>query len=136
MVRRLIMTIVAIILVVIGGYFVYGHRDSVPEIDPLATPSTVQLTILPSSRPTVSATPISNYTLAQVAQHSTKSNCWSAIDGKVYNLTNWISQHPGGEQQIIMICGKDGTKLFTNQHDHDKKQQDILKGFYIGNLLK
>jgi len=69
-----------------------------------------------------------------VAEHNISANCWSSINGKVYNLTNWISSHPGGPNKIIMICGKDGSQLFDAQHSGQTKPENILSGFYIGNL--
>jgi hypothetical protein len=40
-----------------------------------------------------------------VSAHNSQSSCWSAIDGKVYDLTDWIRQHPGGAARILNICG-------------------------------
>jgi cytochrome b involved in lipid metabolism len=60
----------------------------------------------------LSSTPI---TLAAIAAHNTGTNCWTAIDGKVYDLTSYISQHPGG-QAVTVICGIDGTQIFSGQH--------------------
>lgn len=82
------------------------------------------------------ASTTASYTMAQVATHKDKSSCWTVIDGNVYDLTNWISQHPGGEQAILSICGIDGTAAFRNQHDHAKRQEDILAGMKIGTLSK
>ena len=38
-----------------------------------------------------------NYTRDQIAKHNTKSDCWVSIDDKVYDLTEFISLHPGGK---------------------------------------
>ena len=45
-------------------------------------------------------------TLAQVAQHSTSSDCWTAIGGKVYNLSSFIPRHPNN--LLLVLCGVDG----------------------------
>lgn len=76
----------------------------------------------------------SQYTLADVSMHPDAKSCWSVINGKVYNLTSWIGQHPGGEDAILSICGKDGSQAFNIQHGTSKKQADILATFFIGNL--
>lgn len=53
-----------------------------------------------------------NYTLAEVAQHATAANCWMVLNSnKVYNLTAFISMHPGGNG-MASSCGKDGTAAF------------------------
>lgn len=75
------------------------------------------------------------YTLADVAKHNSQSSCWSVVSGKVYNLTNYISRHPAGPEQILAICGKDGTNLFSDQHGGNMKIENILTNFYLGNLV-
>ncbi len=56
------------------------------------------------------------YTLAEVGQHATASDCWSAVNGGVYNLTAWIPLHPGGSSVIRAMCGLDGTASYNAQH--------------------
>lgn len=75
------------------------------------------------------------YTLAQVATHNSRQSCWSAINGNVYDLTSWIPHHPGGEQNILNICGIDGSGAFNNQHGGSSNVKNILLGFQIGQLI-
>ena len=72
--------------------------------------------------------------MIEVAKHNSVESCYTVIDNKVYDLTKWIPQHPGGEAAILSICGKDGTEIFRGQHDHNQKQEDILQQFLIGDL--
>jgi len=72
--------------------------------------------------------------MAQVAQHNNASSCWSAINGKVYDLTSWINQHPGGPEHILGICGSDGSAAFNTQHGGQERPESILEQFYIGEL--
>ena len=74
--------------------------------------------------------------MAIVAQHSTAASCWSAINGSVYDLTKWIGKHPGGQQAIKGICGKDGSAAFNGEHGGQQKQADVLASFRIGALEK
>jgi cytochrome b involved in lipid metabolism len=76
----------------------------------------------------------STYTLAQVSVHNSSTDCWSAINGGVYNLTTWIGGHPGGAQAIQSICGKDGSNAFNGQHGGDGKPENVLTKFKIGDL--
>ena len=76
------------------------------------------------------------YTLAQVATHSNSSSCWSVINTSVYDLTSWINSHPGGKQAILTICGKDGTTAFENQHGGQRRPEQELASFFIGNYKK
>jgi cytochrome b involved in lipid metabolism len=99
-----------------------------PAPAPATTPSS---TPAPAPQPTVSG-----YTSAQVALHADRTSCWSSVNGKVYDLTSWIEDHPGGEREILSICGKDGSKAFNNQHGGDRKPEQILASFYLGALIQ
>jgi cytochrome b involved in lipid metabolism len=48
-------------------------------------------------------------------QHNKKDDAWTAISGKVYNVTPYLPYHPGGEKELMRVAGRDGTKLFGEQ---------------------
>jgi hypothetical protein len=56
------------------------------------------------------------------------------INGGVYDLTAWISKHPGGERAILSICGKDGSAAFNDQHGGQRRPANELSGFKIGTI--
>ena len=91
----------------------------------------------PTATPTQSATPsqsAAGYTLAEVAKRNTQAECWVAIDGGVYDLTDWIREHPGGSGAIRSLCGTDGTDQFTSQHGGESRPSSTLDGYYLGPL--
>jgi hypothetical protein len=45
-------------------------------------------------------------------QHRSKDDAWTAINGKVYNMTAYLPFHPGGERELMRVAGRDGTYLF------------------------
>lgn len=51
-------------------------------------------------------------TLSMLKQHNKREDAWSAINGKVYNITPYIPYHPGGEKELMRAAGRDGSKLF------------------------
>merc|ERR1711985_46153 len=59
------------------------------------------------------------YTMEEVAKHTTKGDCWVVLSGKVLNVTNFLSQHPGGELAILTFAGKDATAEFDMIHPPD-----------------
>lgn len=75
-----------------------------------------------------------SYTMAQVAQANSASKCYSVVNGMVYDLTNWIGLHPGGEAKILAICGKDGSSAFNNQHEGQAKVEATIGKYKIGTL--
>lgn len=83
--------------------------------------------------PTSSAS-AATYTMDDVLAHSTAADCWSVVDGTVYNLTSWEGQHPGGKQVIVGMCGADGTAAFKGQHGTQKRAVSALAQFAIGTI--
>jgi len=73
-------------------------------------------------------------TIAEVAKHADASDCWLVLEGKVYNVTDFIPNHPGGER-IIQGCGKDATDLF-NGRGHSERARGLLPKYQIGVLAK
>jgi cytochrome b involved in lipid metabolism len=78
--------------------------------------------------------PTTAYTLADVAKHATAADCWSAVNGGVYDLTAWIPKHPGGKPLVIAMCGIDGTAMYESQHKGKAGPDGILAGYKIGTL--
>ena len=52
------------------------------------------------------------YTLEDVAQHNSELDCWTVVDGCVYNIAPFIAHHPGG-RKILQAAGIDGTEIFS-----------------------
>jgi cytochrome b involved in lipid metabolism len=84
----------------------------------------------------VTASSTTLYTFAEVQKHKTSTDCWTMINGNVYNVTSWITQHPGGAQAIIYLCGIDGSAAFNAQHGGQVRPASELSGFLIGTLKK
>jgi cytochrome b involved in lipid metabolism len=66
--------------------------------------------------------------------HNNEGDCWTIINGGVYNLTSWIHEHPGGAQAILGLCGKDGSTAFNAQHGGQARPENELSSFKIGIL--
>ncbi|MFA6106413.1 MAG: cytochrome b5-like heme/steroid binding domain-containing protein [Patescibacteria group bacterium] len=76
------------------------------------------------------------YTLDEVAAHSARTDCWLAINGSVYNATQYIFSHPGGSAAIINYCGQDATGAFNSQRSSHSAEKTgaIMKSLKIGIL--
>jgi cytochrome b involved in lipid metabolism len=73
-------------------------------------------------------------TLEEVKKRDSATSCWSIIYDNVFDLTKWISRHPGGAEKIRAICGKDGTTSFERQHVGDGGAANQLSAFILGKL--
>merc|ERR1712187_773580 len=58
-------------------------------------------------------------TMAEVAKHTTKDDCWVVVSGQVLNVTKFLGEHPGGELAILTFAGKDATEEFNMIHPPD-----------------
>ena len=75
------------------------------------------------------------YTLEEISLHTNKeSGCWTAINGKVYDVTAMVASHKGGSAAIINLCGVDGSASFEKWHGGEQKIADILATSQIGLL--
>jgi cytochrome b involved in lipid metabolism len=74
------------------------------------------------------------FTLADVQAHATEDSCYTTINGNVYDITKFISAHPGGVRAIMRVCGNDGTAVFMKKHGESEKPNLILRSMQIGTL--
>ena len=74
-----------------------------------------------------------SYTAAEVEKHNTEEDCWISIHGKVYDVTKFLDDHPGGPEIITDSAGMDSSMEFEDTgHSEDARSQ--LKDYYIGEL--
>jgi len=52
----------------------------------------------------------------ELAMHCTAEDCWMALDGAVYNVTQYLAYHPGGAKVLLDVAGQDGSALFRKYH--------------------
>jgi cytochrome b involved in lipid metabolism len=101
-----------------------------------ATPKPVVTTPTPKPVVTTPTPQPGTYTLAQIAQHPNAQSCWTAVNGGVYDVTAWISEHPGGSRAILAMCGRDGSADYNDQHGGERRPANELASFKIGILAQ
>lgn len=104
-----LITIVIAILIIIG-FLVFANGDDQSGSDESNSGPTTSSTADNTNQSTSDST--KTFSLADVAKHNNADDCWTTINGVVYDVTDFISQHPGGKE-ILRACGIDGTSLFT-----------------------
>ncbi|TPX54829.1 hypothetical protein PhCBS80983_g05719 [Powellomyces hirtus] len=72
-------------------------------------------------------------TAEQVATHKTADDAWVIVHGKVYNVTGFLDDHPGGKKILLKNCGKDATKQFDQFHS-DAVLAKVGAKFYVGDV--
>jgi cytochrome b involved in lipid metabolism len=147
------LTIILIILIILSGsYLVYSfynqngsdntNTEPLEEVNADINSNQAIDTVSSSTPQDIESidTPIDDsnnqtYTLSQVAENNNKSSCWTIIDNNVYDITSYVPRHPGGESEILQVCGQDGTALFNKPSEHKSNgARNILETFKIGNI--
>ena len=66
---------------------------------------------------------------AEIMQHRFLADIWVVVDGKVYDMTEFIASdtHPGGEEIPLQYAGKDATEFWMETHGHllDEIMEDL-----------
>ena len=69
--------------------------------------------------------------LAEASKHKSEKDCWLIIHGKVYDVTAFLDEHPGGYDIVVAASGKDGTEDFE-EIGHSTTAKEMLADYYIG----
>lgn len=78
------------------------------------------------------------YTLQQVAEHTTLDDCWMAIDGAVYDLTDYVPNHPTPAFVLEQWCGKEATAGMRTKgygRDHSPAAWAMMEAYRVGALV-
>ena len=85
----------------------------------------------PTQKPAMPSDAPRSITLAEVEQHVTHDDLWLVIDGKVYDVSEYMDDHPGGGEILLNAAGKDGTDDFEDV-GHSADARARLKKLEIG----
>jgi cytochrome b involved in lipid metabolism len=117
----------------------YQQATVSPTETPTTSISTPTTNTVTTKAPIPTTTASSGITTADLAKHSGESSCWMVINGNVYDVTKYISSHPGGTV-ILLGCGKDATGLFNGTaamgKRHSSRAQSMLSQLLVGPLVK
>ena len=100
------------------------------------SPNTMPTETMTGTETTANADSTKEYSLSHVASHNTESDCRTAINGTIYDVTAFFGKHPGGDKNLFRTCGIDATEVFNGKHGNDPKANNVLAGFEIGTLVK
>ncbi|KAI9367274.1 hypothetical protein BJX61DRAFT_529257 [Aspergillus egyptiacus] len=87
--------------------------------------------LLRTSYPNIVTMP--TYTLEQVKAHCKPDDIWIVLHNKVYDVTKYLEDHPGGTAVLIEVAGTDATEAFE-EVGHSDEAREELEAFYVGDL--
>uniref|UniRef100_A0A8D0FPJ9 Cytochrome b5 type B n=1 Tax=Strix occidentalis caurina TaxID=311401 RepID=A0A8D0FPJ9_STROC len=73
------------------------------------------------------------FTLEEVGKRNSNREAWLVIHGRVYDVTRFLDEHPGGEEVLLEQAGRDATECFEDV-GHSMDAREMLKQYYIGEI--
>lgn len=125
---------VLIILALVAFYTAAYQRSfqKLQRVTPINTNSTILQNLNGAA-----ATKAGVLDLTTIGLHNSSSDCWLLIENQVYDVSQYLQLHPGGEAIILPFCGKDATTAFltkAGQGSHSTRAFNQLDALYLGHL--
>uniref|UniRef100_A0A8D0GKI2 Cytochrome b5 type B n=1 Tax=Sphenodon punctatus TaxID=8508 RepID=A0A8D0GKI2_SPHPU len=73
------------------------------------------------------------FTRGEVAKRNSCKEAWLVIRERVYDVTRFVEEHPGGEEVLLEQAGADATESFEDV-GHSTDAQEMLKQYFIGEV--
>uniref|UniRef100_A0A8I5U882 Cytochrome b5 type B (outer mitochondrial membrane) n=1 Tax=Pongo abelii TaxID=9601 RepID=A0A8I5U882_PONAB len=78
-------------------------------------------------------TSVTYYRMEEVAKRNSLKELWLVIHGRVYDVTRFLNEHPGGEEVLLEQAGVDASESFEDV-GHSSDAREMLKQYYIGDI--
>jgi cytochrome b involved in lipid metabolism len=88
---------------------------------------------LSNKRPAIPSSILNEVTMEEVMKHNTEEDGWTVIDGKVFDISDYLKYHPGGAAILKLALGKDCTVLFRKYHAWVNYEM-LLEKYVVGYL--
>lgn len=82
----------------------------------------------------MATTTLPTITQADVESHSNAKSCYVTVGTKVYDVTDFLDDHPGGADLILENAGKDVAEIMQDEisHFHTEAAYEILEEHLVG----
>lgn len=110
-----------------------SNQDSTNNNQPVTQTNNTQTNIQSENKIQEAQSGIS---LSELAKHNSRSDCWIAYKGIVYDITSFLPKHPGGITTISPYCGtaSEFENAFTKKHGTSQVNKLVKEGKNMGNL--
>uniref|UniRef100_A0A6M2DUD4 Cytochrome b5 n=1 Tax=Xenopsylla cheopis TaxID=163159 RepID=A0A6M2DUD4_XENCH len=75
------------------------------------------------------------FTLAEIAKFNDNKKACIIIHNNVYDVTEFLNEHPGGEEVLLEQAGKDGSEAFEDV-GHSSDARELMKKYKIGEIVE
>ncbi|KAF5450474.1 hypothetical protein F2P56_030826 [Juglans regia] len=73
------------------------------------------------------------YQFEEVVTHNETKDCWLIISGKVYDVSAFMEDHPGGSEVLLGATGKDATNDYEDV-GHSESAKELMAKYAIGDI--
>lgn len=79
---------------------------------------------------------VKTFTVEEVAKQNTGESLWVIFNDRVYDITEFAQDHPGGDDILLEYAGKDITEVMTDKdyHEHSESSFEMMEGYFLGDL--
>ena len=105
------------------------------SIFPSQTPQNVEAPIKTQEDTSIGVT--KRIPLSEIEKHDDEDSCWVIIHSKVYDLTEFIDEHPGGDHIILQYAGGKDQEECNWEFDsasHSEFALQDMKKYYVGDV--
>ena len=152
--NKTLIIVSGVIFLAVAGFFLLRSGQNEPEPEPVTVTQTekdLPTEVIPeynesmtdevnesTEEAKVSDNEKVTYALSEVTEHDNVDDCWLVLNEKVYDVTEFVSSHPGGKA-ILEGCGKDATELFETRPmgsgtEHSQRARTLSQKYIIGDL--
>ncbi|CAO3621893.1 unnamed protein product [Mucor hiemalis] len=74
------------------------------------------------------------YALEEISKHNNEKSLWVIFNDKVYDVTEFAQDHPGGDDVLVEYAGKDITEVMSDMdiHDHSEASFEMMEDYVLG----
>ncbi|KAJ8934391.1 hypothetical protein NQ314_013432, partial [Rhamnusium bicolor] len=75
------------------------------------------------------------YSLADIKKHNDNRSTWIVIHNNIYDVTEFLNEHPGGEEVLLEQAGKEASEAFEDV-GHSSDARELMVKYKIGELIE
>ncbi|KAF8829255.1 hypothetical protein HHX47_DHR3000950 [Lentinula edodes] len=69
-----------------------------------------------------------------ISEHASRDSCWIIVHGKVYDVTEFLDEHPGGSKIILKYAGNDATEAYEPIHPPNAIIDNLSSEKHLGDV--
>ncbi|XP_023029473.2 cytochrome b5 [Leptinotarsa decemlineata] len=78
---------------------------------------------------------LKQFSTKEIEEHNDNKSTWVVIHNKVYDLTTFLNEHPGGEEVLLEQAGKNASEAFEDV-GHSSDARELMNKYQIGELIE